>query len=64
MLIKEGLNRKDEYQILSNGIAVYPKEYFSPYNYAYGVLNKTNQSICVHHLKFLGYLKKAKFLEK
>lgn len=64
MLMKEGLNRKDEYQILSNGITVYPKEYFSPYNYAYGVLNKTEKSICVHHFEVSWLPKKSKIFRK
>jgi hypothetical protein len=49
ILLKGGLDRNDEYQILANDIAVYPKEYFSPYDYINCVKDITKNSYCIHH---------------
>ena len=48
MLEKRGLQRKDEYQELSDGITVYPQEYFSPYDYANCLHHNTERTICEH----------------
>ena len=48
MLEKRGLQRKDEYQELSDGIVVYPQEYFSPYDYANCLHHNTERTICEH----------------
>jgi hypothetical protein len=49
ILGKKGLDRNDKYQTLENGIVVFPKEYFSPYDYINCVKDITNNSYCVHH---------------
>lgn len=49
ILEEKGLIRNNSYQELADDIVVYPKEYFSPYDYGNCVLEKTEKSICVHH---------------
>lgn len=49
MLTLRGLKRDNQYQSLSEGISVYPKEFFSPYDYINCIYEFTDNSICVHH---------------
>lgn len=49
LLEKQGLVRDNTFQLLPDGIAIYPKEYFSPYDYGNCVMEKTENSICAHH---------------
>lgn len=49
MLIQLGYVRENVYQQLEHGIRIYPKEYFSPYDYINCYLNITEKTICVHH---------------
>lgn len=49
MLIDYGLERNDKMQTLDNGIKVYPKEFFSPYDYGNCIYEITKNSFCVHH---------------
>lgn len=49
LLVEKGLKRENIYQEISDGICIYPKEYFSPYVYSYGVYQITSNSYCVHH---------------
>ncbi len=49
MLLKRGLIRKNKKQKLNAGICVYPKEYFSPYDYINCIYEYTENSFCVHH---------------
>lgn len=49
LLEQYSLRRNNCYQELREGIRVYPKEYFSPYLYTYGVYQITDRSYCVHH---------------
>ena len=48
MLSGCGLQRTDRYQELTDGIVVYPQEYFSPYDYANCVHHNTEHTICEH----------------
>lgn len=52
-----GLNIDDEYQILSNDIEIYPKEFFSPYDYRIYKYFITENSYCVHHF-FVSWISK------
>lgn len=49
LLDQKGFVRNNCYQELEDGIKIYPKEYFSPYVYTYGVYQITEKSYCVHH---------------
>ena len=49
MLEEKGLQRNNQLQTLTEGITVYPKEYFSPYDYINCVYETSSRSICVHH---------------
>lgn len=49
MLLSRGLKRENRYQLLEESISVYPKEFFSPYDYINCVYEITDKSICVHH---------------
>lgn len=49
MLEEKGLQRNNQYQQLADGLSVYPKEYFSPYDYINCICEFTPRSICVHH---------------
>ena len=55
LLEDKGVVRDNSYQEIAEGIVVYPKEYFSPYDYGNCVLEKTEHSICVHHF-FVSWL--------
>ena len=46
-LVKLGLKRDGSYQEFPWG-AVYPKEYFNPYESSTGVLNKTKNTVSIH----------------
>lgn len=48
MLMDKGLHRNNEYQLLEEGIAVYPQEYFSPFEYGYCINNRNENTICEH----------------
>lgn len=48
ILIDMGLERNNQYQELREGIAVYPQEYFSPYDYANCIHHNTENTICEH----------------
>ena len=61
MLKDCGLIANNEYQILENGIVIYPKEYFSPYEYGYGVYQYTDNTICVHHFEVSWLPKRTKY---
>lgn len=49
MLLEKGFVQEDHYQELEEGIKIYPKEYFSPYDYINCYYNITENSYCVHH---------------
>lgn len=49
MLVDRGLKRNNMIQNLKDNIIVYPKEYFSPYDYGNCVMEKTEKTICVHY---------------
>ena len=49
ILCEKGLCRDNTYQQLPDGIVIYPKEYFSPYDYGNCVNEKTKNSICIHY---------------
>lgn len=63
ILLEKGLKRDNTYQILENNIAVYPQEYFSPYDYGYCVRNNTENTIC-EHLFFVSWLSKSVLLKR
>ena len=45
---KCGLITDGSLQMLDDGIAVYPKEYFNPFDDATGILSKTNKTFSIH----------------
>ncbi len=49
LLVEKGLKRENIYQKIDDNISIYPKEYFSPYVYPYGIYQITDKSYCVHH---------------
>lgn len=55
ILLKKGLQQKDEIQHLENGIVVYPQEYFSPYDYCNCIHHNTKNTIC-EHLFFVSWM--------
>ena len=52
------MKRIDEKQQLDKNIAIYPQEFFSPYDYINCMMKKTNQTICVH-LYYVSWAKKS-----
>ena len=54
MLEGKGLNRNNEFQMLGD-IAIYPQEYFSPYDYGNCVKQNTANTIC-EHLFFVSWM--------
>ena len=55
LMLERGLKRKDEMQFLTDGIVIYPQEYFSPYDYGNCIHNTTENTIC-EHLFFVSWL--------
>lgn len=49
LLIEKGFVQENHYQELEEGIKIYPKEFFSPYDYINCHYNITENSYCVHH---------------
>lgn len=49
MLKEKGFVQENHYQKLENGIQIYPKEFFSPYDYINCHYNITENSYCVHY---------------
>lgn len=48
LLEERGLNRNNEFQFVGD-IAVYPRRYFSPYDYINGISYITDESVAIHH---------------
>lgn len=48
ILTKRGLKLNGCYQKLDEGIVVYPKEYFSPYDYINCINQSTKNTYCIH----------------
>ena len=63
MLLEKGLVRNNQFQILDNDIAIYPQEYFSPYDYGYCFHNNTENTIC-EHLFLVSWLPKTTIVKK
>ena len=49
LFIEKGFVQENYYQELEEGIKIYPKEFFSPYDYINCHYNITENSYCVHH---------------
>lgn len=49
LLEERGMIRNGKFQMLDGEIELYPKEYFSPYNYINCIYQITQNSFCVHH---------------
>lgn len=64
MLIKKGFVRENYYQELKDGIRIYPKEYFSPYDYINCHYEITEKSYCVHHFAETWMSTKEQFKKK
>ena len=63
MLTAIGFIQADKFQILNNDIVVYPKEYFSPYDYINCMSNKTKNTIC-EHLFFVSWANKKQKIKR
>lgn len=63
LLVEKGLERRNIYQKLDDNISIYPKEYFSPYVYPYGIYQITDNSYCVHHF-FVSWQSKTVLLKR
>lgn len=63
ILVKKGLKRNNQYQIIDNSIIIYPQEYFSPYNYAWEYSEKTEKTIC-EHLFFVTWMPRTVMIKK
>lgn len=63
LLCDKGLIRENRKQILNDGIVVFPIEYFSPYDYANCILERTINSYCAH-LFFVTWLPKTEQIKK
>lgn len=63
MLLQKGLTRNNQYQLLDDEIAIYPQEYFSPYDYGYCIHNNTENTIC-EHLFLVSWLPKTVIIKK
>lgn len=63
LLCDKGLIRENRKQLLSDGIEVFPIEYFSPYDYANCIMEKNENSYCAH-LFFVTWLPKSEHIKK
>lgn len=63
LLERYGLKRNNEKQILNHAVAVFPKEYFSPYDYINCVYEMTENTCCVHHF-FVSWMPLSEKIKK
>ncbi len=49
LLLDKGLEMNGKHQTLVDDIKIYPKEYFSPYDYINCTYDITDKSYCIHH---------------
>lgn len=63
LLLDYGLIRNNQYQELNNHIAIYPQDYFSPYDYGNCIKQNTNNTIC-EHLFLVSWMSKKEHLKK
>ena len=63
LLCEKGLEQENRKQELPDGIVVYPIEFFSPYDYANCIMEKTEKSYCAH-LFFVTWLPKIEQIKK
>lgn len=63
MLMHKGFKKENRYQEIGDGICIYPREFFSPYNYSWDYSEKTDNTIC-EHLFFVSWLPWYKRLKK
>lgn len=49
MLLDKGFVQQNQYQELDDGICIYPKDFFSPYDYINCYYGITENTYCVHH---------------
>lgn len=63
LLCDKGLIRENCKQLLSDGIEVFPIEYFSPYDYANCIMEKTENTYCAH-LFFVTWMPGSEQLKK
>lgn len=47
--IEDGFISNGKFQVLNNGIHIYPKDYFCPKEYSTGKINLTKNTHCIHH---------------
>jgi len=59
MLEKKGLLRNDEYQCV-DGVGIYPRTFFSPYDYINGENHITENSYAIHHFAKLWLPKRTR----
>lgn len=62
LLLKKGLVRDNSYQVLED-ITIYPKEYFSPYDYGNCIRENTENTIC-EHLYLVSWMSKKEQVKK
>lgn len=48
ILLEKGLKRDNKYQCLTDGVVIYPQEYFSPFEYGFFINNRNENTICEH----------------
>lgn len=63
ILIKKGLIKNGCKQQIEGDIVVYPKEFFSPYDYINCVMEKTDDTICAH-LFYVSWMNKKERMKK
>lgn len=63
LLIRDGLKNKKGVQTI-DGINIYPKDYFCPFNYFTGELKFTNNTVAIHHFAASWQDNKAKKYHK
>ena len=63
ILTDMGLVRNNQYQELMDGIAIYPQEYFSPYDYANCIHHNTENTIC-EHLFYVSWMPRTTRVKK
>lgn len=63
ILKDKGFVQKNYYQELENGIKIFPKEFFSPYDYINCYYEITENSYCVHHF-FVSWMSKKEQVKK
>ncbi len=64
VLLKHGLQLNNEYQVLHDGIQIFPSDYFCPFHFYTGTMNITKNTYSIHRFDSSWYSKDERLIKK